>query len=106
MLPLAILRQWKVICVGVMTLFSSGGGLFVAYYLPIWFQVVQGTNPIIGGVHFLPSIGALVFGSVLAGALGTFLPLHITPWVYYDRRGKLTEDSDSDRLLQTIRYYR
>lgn len=73
MLPLTIMRQRKVICVGVVTLFSSGGGLLVAYYLPVWFQAVQGTTPTTGGVHFLPSIGALVFGAMVSGALGTFL---------------------------------
>jgi hypothetical protein len=73
MLPLSIICKRKVIFIGTMTLFSSGGGLLVAYYLPVWFQVVQGTTPTIGGVHFLPSIGALVFGSVVAGNLGMFL---------------------------------
>lgn len=70
MLPLAILRRTKVICIGIMAMLSSGGGLLIAYYLPIWFQVVQGTTPTIGGVHFLPMIGAMVFGTVGAGALG------------------------------------
>ena len=52
---------------------SSGGDLLGAYYLPVWFQAVQGTTPTVGGLHFLPSIGALVFGAMVSGALGTFL---------------------------------
>lgn len=75
MLRLSIIRQRKVICVGVMTLLPSGGGLAVSYYRPIWLQAVQGTTPTIGGVHFFPSIGALVFGTAVAGALGMFLAL-------------------------------
>jgi hypothetical protein len=73
MLPLTILCKRKVICTGIVTLLSSGGGLLVAYYLPVWFQIVQGTSPTYGGVHFLPTIGALVFGSVVAGTLGMLL---------------------------------
>lgn len=72
MLPLAIMRKRKVICAAIMSLLSQGGGLLIAYYLPVWFQVVQGTTPTIGGVHLLPSIGGIVFGAVVSGALGMF----------------------------------
>jgi hypothetical protein len=80
MLPLTILRQQKVICTGIMTLLSSGGGLLVVYYLPIWFQVVQNTTPTDGGVRILPSIAGLVVGAAVAGGLGMLLALSTTCW--------------------------
>lgn len=100
MLPLVIMRKPKVICIGIMAMLSSGGGLLIAYYLPIWFQVVQGTTPTVGGVHFLPMIGAMVFGTVAAGALGML----IAQLLLLQRRSHLTLISISDWLFHTFRH--
>lgn len=71
MLPLKIISQPKVICIMVMSSLSAGCGLLVAYYLPIWFQVIQNVSPTMGGIHLLPTIGSMAFGSALSGGLGT-----------------------------------
>jgi hypothetical protein len=98
MLPVAVVLKREVVCAGIVTLLSSGGGLLVAYYLPIWFQVLQGTTPIIGGVHILPTIGGLVVGAATAGKLGMLL--------FYIGLINLTYISLSNRLLHTICHYR
>ncbi|KAJ3578728.1 hypothetical protein NPX13_g1839 [Xylaria arbuscula] len=59
-----------------------GAAVFVfTYYLPIWFQAIQGTSATDSGVRTLPSVlGQVVFalvGGALASALGHFVPLLI-----------------------------
>jgi hypothetical protein len=70
MIPLAMLRMRVFSCAGVTTFISGGSNLLIAYYLPIWFQVVKNNSPTMGGVHYLPTIGAQIFATVSAGALG------------------------------------
>jgi len=55
------------------------GSMFVAiYYLPIYFQAVNGVTPTMSGVYMLPSILAQLISAVLAGKLvgkvGRYLP--------------------------------
>jgi hypothetical protein len=74
MLPLSFLRMRVVLCAAVIAAFSGGSFMLISYYLPVWFQVVKGESPIVGGVHYLPSVGATVFASVASGTLGMFHP--------------------------------
>ncbi|KAG5996383.1 hypothetical protein E4U43_002862 [Claviceps pusilla] len=47
-----------------------GGAFFVmVYYLPLWFQAVQGTTAIESGIKNLPMILSLVIFSILSGGL-------------------------------------
>lgn len=48
----------------------------MSYYLPEWFQAVQGVSPLQSGVRILPSIIAQMVALVVVGALGAFL-LHL-----------------------------
>ncbi|KAI1806478.1 MFS general substrate transporter [Daldinia bambusicola] len=43
----------------------------ILYYLPIWFQAVQGNSAVDSGIHLLPQVLALVLASVLTGILTT-----------------------------------
>ncbi|KAI1815245.1 MFS general substrate transporter [Poronia punctata] len=60
----------------------QGSSFFIfAYYLPIWFQAIQGVSATQSGIRNLPSIlGIVIFaiiGGGLATALGQFVPLLI-----------------------------
>ncbi|PNP39012.1 hypothetical protein TGAM01_v205308 [Trichoderma gamsii] len=60
--------------------FIQAGGFFAAiYYIPIYFQSVDGTNPTMSGVRNLPFIIAVSFSTVASGALvsatGYYQPL-------------------------------
>lgn len=48
------------------------------YYLPIYFQAVDGVTPTMSGVYLLPSILGQLFAAVIAGRLvmvvGRYLP--------------------------------
>ena len=52
------------------------------YYLPIWFQAIQGVSATESGIRNLPMILSQVFGSVVTGILITKLGYY-TPWMYF-----------------------
>jgi MFS family permease len=41
----------------------------LAYYLPIWFQAVDGASAIKSGIHLLPMLLSVVVGSIITGLL-------------------------------------
>jgi len=54
--------------------------LFI-YYLPVWFQAIDGNSAVQSGIHTLPMVLALVFASILTGILtsriGYYVPFLI-----------------------------
>lgn len=72
MIPIHLLKNVVVVCSAITTCFSQGSLLLITYYLPVWFQVVLGADPVMGGVDYLPSVGAQVVGSIFTGALSKF----------------------------------
>jgi len=56
------------------------------YYLPIYFQAVDGVSPTMSGVYMLPSILAQLFSAVTAGKLvgkvGRYLPFALASAVF------------------------
>ncbi|TVY41272.1 Efflux pump [Lachnellula occidentalis] len=54
--------------------------LFI-YYLPIWFQAIDGNSAVESGIHILPMVLALVFASIFTGILtsrvGYYMPFLI-----------------------------
>ncbi|KAH8692492.1 hypothetical protein GQ44DRAFT_780132 [Phaeosphaeriaceae sp. PMI808] len=46
-------------------LLGPGGVATIIYYLPIWFQAVQGVTPIASGVRYLPSVISDVLTSII-----------------------------------------
>ncbi|PNP44417.1 hypothetical protein TGAMA5MH_03820 [Trichoderma gamsii] len=60
----------------------TGGSFFLlVFYLPVWFQGVQGQNAVDSGIHNLPLILGVIIASLLAGgavtALGYYTPFMI-----------------------------
>jgi MFS family permease len=51
------------------------------YYLPIYFQAVDGVTPTMSGVYMLPSILAQLFAAVFAGRLVGVVGRY-TPFVF------------------------
>lgn len=47
-----------------------------SFYLPFWFQAVQGIDPIVSGVRFILLILAQMVTLIVTGAL-------VTQWGYY-----------------------
>ena len=62
-------------------LIAPGGVATIIYYLPIWFQAVQGVTPVSSGVRYLPSVISDVLTSVIGGvvvmSVGWYNPFYI-----------------------------
>lgn len=72
MLPLSLFRNSIVSCAAMANIMSSGAYFSVAYYLPVWFQVVEDVSPVTSGIYSLPSVISQVIGSVSSGFLGPY----------------------------------
>lgn len=58
---------------GSLYAFGTGSSFFLlVYYLPIWFQAVQGVSAVESGIRNLPMLLSVVIASILAGGLVTF----------------------------------
>lgn len=78
MLPLALFRA-RVFVAACLTNVCVFGCTFIsAYFLPIYFQSIQGSSPFTSGVHLLPSILSQLVLSIVSGVavsrLGYYLP--------------------------------
>lgn len=67
---------------GSLYAFGTGAAFFVlVYYIPIWFQAVQGVSAVNSGIRNLPMLLAVVISSIFAGgmvsALGYYAPFMI-----------------------------
>jgi MFS family permease len=62
-------------------LLGPGGVACIIYYLPIWFQAVQGATPIHSGTRYLPSVISDVLTSIVGGGIvmnvGWYNPFYI-----------------------------
>lgn len=73
MIPVYLLKMRVVVCAcGTMSM-SQGSLMVITYYVPLWFQVVKDASPTMGGVYYLPSVGSMVLGSMITGALSKTL---------------------------------
>ncbi|KAH8651291.1 MFS transporter [Xylariales sp. PMI_506] len=62
--------------------FMQMGGLFIAsYYLPAWFQAIQGVSPLQSGVRMLPTVISQMIATVLASSLAMRLRYY-NPWFF------------------------
>ncbi|KAG8159131.1 hypothetical protein KVR01_010792 [Diaporthe batatas] len=78
MVPLSMFRE-KVVVAGCLTQLCLFSCTFItSYFLPIYFQSVQGSSPFTAGLHMLPSIISQLITAVLSGfavsRLGYYLP--------------------------------
>lgn len=78
MVPLSMFRE-KVVVAGCLTNLCLFSCTFItSYFLPLYFQSVQGSSPFTAGVHMLPSIVSQLITAVLSGfavsKLGYYLP--------------------------------
>ncbi|EZF74359.1 hypothetical protein H105_04048 [Trichophyton soudanense CBS 452.61] len=60
------------------------GGAFniFIFYLPLYFQVIKGANPIRSGINYLPLILVNTIGIIISGLLTTKLGYYM-PWIWF-----------------------
>lgn len=79
--PPRILKN-RSVWAGSLYAFGTGSSFFLlVYYIPIWFQAVQGVSAVNSGIRNLPMLLAVVVASIFAGgmvtALGYYAPFMI-----------------------------
>jgi MFS family permease len=76
MIPFSILlnRSVSLSCIYVLTLMLSY--VLCVYYLPEWFQIIRGADPLHSGLMQLPSVISQIIASAAAGLIGKILLLH------------------------------
>ncbi|CCF38735.1 hypothetical protein CH063_00296, partial [Colletotrichum higginsianum] len=73
MIP-GVLVTRRTVLLSVIFSFCHLGALSVSsYYLPEWFQAVQGATPFESGIRVLPSVISQIVGTICAGAIGTYI---------------------------------
>ncbi|KAI5197928.1 MFS general substrate transporter [Aureobasidium subglaciale] len=79
-LPPRILKQRTIFAASVATVGVGSVLVIYAFYLPIWFQVIQGKSPQKSGLSLLPLLLSNVI-AVIAGGVGTSLLGYYTPFL-------------------------
>ncbi|KAL9640530.1 MAG: hypothetical protein Q9204_000677 [Flavoplaca sp. TL-2023a] len=81
LVPPRLLRYRTVVLAVGACFIAPGGVATIIYYLPIWFQAVQGASPISSGIRYLPSVISDVLTSIIGGAVvmkvGWYNPFYI-----------------------------
>lgn len=78
--PPRILKQ-RTVAAASWYAFCLGSSFFImVYYLPIWFQAVQGVSAVQSGIRSLPLILGLVLVSIISG-ISVSVEGHYSPWM-------------------------
>lgn len=67
--PPRIVKQRSIAASTFFTFFNGSGMMVMVYYLPIYFQAIKGVSAIKSGIMILPTILAVVVGSISSGIL-------------------------------------
>jgi hypothetical protein len=91
--PPRIIRN-RTVMAGSLYAFALGSAFFLfIYYVPIWFQAVQGVSAVNSGIRNLPMLLSVVVASLLAGGLitafGQYAPFMIAGTVFASIGGGL-----------------
>ncbi|TGJ78705.1 hypothetical protein E0Z10_g10059 [Xylaria hypoxylon] len=80
--PPRIIKQ-RTVMAGSFYAFTVGSAFFLfIYYIPIWFQAVQGASAVNSGIRNLPMLLSVVVASLLAGGLTTLFGYY-TPFMIF-----------------------
>ncbi|PVH78622.1 MFS general substrate transporter [Cadophora sp. DSE1049] len=81
-IPPRIVCQRSVYSAAVVVFMGMGSVQLIAYYLPMWFQVIKNDTPLESGIHFLFSVLGGLLGSIIPGGLVTMYG-HFNPWLFF-----------------------
>lgn len=70
MMPLSMIRQWNVLFSGVYVAFLTSAVYGAIYYLPLYFQAINGASAIDSAVYLLPLIISQLITAGVSGVAG------------------------------------
>lgn len=80
-IPPRIVGQRSVFSAAAVVFFGLGSVQVMAYYIPMWFQVINDNSPVKSGIRFLPAVLGNLVMSIVAGGLVTKFG-HFNPWLF------------------------
>ncbi len=69
-IPSRIMGQRSVYSAAAVVFVGMGSVQLIAYYLPMWFQVIKDDTPLQSGIRFMFSVLGGLLGGVIPGGLG------------------------------------
>ena len=72
LIPITLLADRSILLSLIFAFLFMGSFVIAVYYLPEWFQIVEGASPIRSGVMLLPSVCTQVFGAIVSSVTGMF----------------------------------
>ncbi|KAL5319710.1 hypothetical protein ACEPPN_012766 [Leptodophora sp. 'Broadleaf-Isolate-01'] len=81
-IPPRIIGQRSVYSAAAIVFMGLGSVQLIAYYLPMWFQVIKNDTPLESGIRFLFSVLGSLLGSIIPGGLVTAYG-HFNPWLFF-----------------------
>ncbi|TDZ53156.1 Efflux pump aflT [Colletotrichum trifolii] len=67
--PVRIITQRTMLAGAFFMLFLAGSMMLAVYYLPLWFQAVQGASPVDSGIYTIPLVLSIVVSSIFSGIM-------------------------------------
>ncbi|CAJ2512383.1 Uu.00g053980.m01.CDS01 [Anthostomella pinea] len=75
--PVRIIRRRSILAAAIYMFAIAGSFLLAIYFLPLWFQVVQGATAAQSGIYTIPFVLSLVVGSILSGGVTTRIGYYV-----------------------------
>ncbi|KAI1503056.1 major facilitator superfamily domain-containing protein [Biscogniauxia marginata] len=79
--PVRVISRRSILAAAIFMFALAGSFLMAIYFLPLWFQIVQGASAVQSGINTLPFVLSLVVASILSGVftqkLGYYVPAMI-----------------------------
>lgn len=97
-IPPRIASQRTIAFSSIFALFMGGEFIILTYFLPLWFQAIQGVDAWHSGIRLIPLILSLTIGIMLSGGLTTKFGSYM-PFVY----ASLVLTSIGSGLITTLR---
>ncbi len=70
MIPRSVVARRTVVSAVLFAFCHTGSLMVTSYYLPEWFQVVQGVGPLQSGIRMLPTVISQIIAGLAASAIG------------------------------------
>ncbi len=70
MIPGIVVARRTVVFAGLFAFCHMGSVTIASYYLPTWFQAIQGVGPLESGVRLLPTVVTQIVVVMVASVLG------------------------------------
>ncbi|KAM7219425.1 Major facilitator superfamily domain containing protein [Rhypophila decipiens] len=81
LIPGVVMGRRQVLLACIFAFLQLGSLAVMSYYLPTWFQAVQGVNPLDSGVRVLPSVLMQIVALGIVGSLANKLGYY-NPWFF------------------------